>query len=237
MIGFLRLSAFVLIFAFVAGCASTSGHSGRSGTQKPYKIAGRWYTPRESAYRFEESGIASWYGRPFHGRKTANGETYNMYGMTAAHKTLPMGTYVRVENEESGKSAIVRINDRGPFVSGRIIDLSYKAAGMLGVRANGTAEVTIAALGSVSGDRLVKKDYSKGDFVLQVGSFKLKVNAIRLKKNLKSYYKKVYISRFYLDGSAYYRVRVGNYKSLAAVKRARKAFSFPGTGSPFIVAK
>ncbi|MCI5166416.1 MAG: septal ring lytic transglycosylase RlpA family protein, partial [Candidatus Electrothrix sp. GM3_4] len=93
----------------------------RPGTQRPYVIKGQSYHPVSSAEGYEETGFASWYGDPFHGRKTANGETYDMYGVTAAHKTLPMNTMLLVKNLTNGKTATVRINDRGPFVDGRII--------------------------------------------------------------------------------------------------------------------
>ena len=94
------------------------------GTQRPYVINGITYIPIPTAQGYEEQGKASWYGEPFHGRKTANGETYNMYGDTAAHKTLPMDTVLLVKNLENDKSTVVRINDRGPFVQERIIDLT-----------------------------------------------------------------------------------------------------------------
>lgn len=93
-------------------------------------------------------GVASYYGKDFHGRKTANGETFDMYGLTAAHKTLPLGTRVRVTNMANGKSVIVKINDRGPFVAGRILDLSFEAAKRLGMIASGTADVQITILTS-----------------------------------------------------------------------------------------
>lgn len=120
---------------------------------KPYKIDGIWYYPKEDP-GYVETGLASWYGDPFHGRKTANGETYNMNLMTAAHKTLPMPTDVRVTNLENGRSIVVTINDRGPFVHGRIIDLSRRAAQLLGVIRNGTAKVRVEALDSSNGDNI-----------------------------------------------------------------------------------
>lgn len=116
------------------------------GTQRPYVIEGQTYYPIPSAQGYEESGLASWYGDPFHGRKTANGETYNMYGVTAAHKTLPMNTMLLVKNLTNGRTATVRINDRGPFVDGRIIDLSYTTAKNLDILRNGTEKVQITAL-------------------------------------------------------------------------------------------
>lgn len=110
---------------------------------KPYQIKKQWYYPMTHVNYFEQRGIASWYGKKFHGRKTSNGETYNMYAISAAHKTLPLGTYVKVYNLENKKCLTVRINDRGPFIKGRIIDLSYGAARRLGVVQKGTANVFI----------------------------------------------------------------------------------------------
>ena len=115
-------------------------------TQRPYVIEDQTYYPIPTAEGYEETGLASWYGDPFHGRKTANGETYDMYGVTAAHKTLPMDTMLLVKNLANDKTTIVRINDRGPFVDGRIIDLSYSTAKELGIVRNGTEKVQIIAL-------------------------------------------------------------------------------------------
>ncbi len=122
-------------------------------TQRPYVIEGRKYYPIPSAEGYEETGLASWYGDPFHGRKTANGETYDMHGVTAAHKTLPMNTMLLVKNLANGKTATVRINDRGPFVDGRIIDLSYTTARELGIYRRGTGKVQIVALCAAGEDK------------------------------------------------------------------------------------
>lgn len=118
----------------------------RYGNPTSYKVFGKRYTTLKSAKGFRESGLASWYGTKFHGRRTSSGEPYDMYAMTAAHKSLPLPTYVEVKNLDNGRSAIVRVNDRGPFHRGRIIDLSYAAAVKLGVNTKGTARVTIRAL-------------------------------------------------------------------------------------------
>ena len=99
-----------------------------SGPNKPYEVLGQSYTPVAADRPFEERGLASWYGRKFHGRSTANGEVYDMYAMTAAHRTLPIPSYVRVRNPANGREVVLRINDRGPFVGGRVVDLSYTAA-------------------------------------------------------------------------------------------------------------
>ncbi len=103
------------------------------GPNKPYEVFGVAYTPLAANAALSEQGLASWYGRKFHGRRTANGEVYDMYAMTAAHRTLPLPSYARVSNPANGRSVIVRVNDRGPFVKGRVIDLSYAAALKLGV--------------------------------------------------------------------------------------------------------
>ena len=100
----------------------------KPATQKSYKVMGKWYHPVAQSDGFTQKGKASWYGKKFHGRKTANGERYDMYGLSAAHKTLPLGTWVRVNNRDNDRTLDVRLNDRGPFVRGRIIDLSYGAA-------------------------------------------------------------------------------------------------------------
>ena len=152
------LSAFVLI-SLLAGCgapanrANTYEQQGRQtaagGIYKigtPYQIMGSWYYPRENP-NYDEVGIASWYGPKFHGRRTANGEIFDMNLLTAAHPTLPMPVRARVTNLENGKSIIVRINDRGPFAKDREIDLSRKAAEVLGFRDKGTTRVRVQYLG------------------------------------------------------------------------------------------
>lgn len=119
---------------------------GRAVVGKPYKINGRWYKPRRQP-NYNKSGIASWYGPNFHGRKTANGEIYDQTALSAAHPTLPLPSYVRVTNENNGRSVIVRVNDRGPFHKTRIIDLSYRTAELLGTRAGGIAKVRVKFIG------------------------------------------------------------------------------------------
>lgn len=112
------------------------------GANKPYEVLGKNYTPETRDVPIRETGLASWYGKKFHGRRTASGELYNMYAMTAAHPTMPLPSYARVRNPKNGREIIVRINDRGPFHAGRIIDLSYTAAVKLGVQ-NGVAPVEV----------------------------------------------------------------------------------------------
>jgi len=112
---------------------------------KPYQISGTWYYPKED-FEYDETGIASWYGTKFHGRDTANGEVYDMNALTAAHRTLPMPSFVRVTNLENGRSLILRVNDRGPFARGRIIDISRRGAQLLGFQKQGTARVRVQVM-------------------------------------------------------------------------------------------
>lgn len=119
---------------------------GRDLTGKPYKVKGKWYVPKEDK-NYDRSGLASWYGSAFHGRLTANGEVYDQYHLSAAHPTFPLPSYARVTNLENGDSVIVRVNDRGPYHPGRIIDLSNKAAEMLEVQNKGTAKVRVQYVG------------------------------------------------------------------------------------------
>jgi rare lipoprotein A len=116
----------------------------QGGPNKPYRVLGRNYTPESRDVPLREQGLASWYGRKFHGRQTASGEIYDMHAMTAAHKTMPLPSYARVRNPANGREIVVRVNDRGPFVAGRVIDLSYAAAMKLGV--SGVAPVEVERL-------------------------------------------------------------------------------------------
>lgn len=123
-------------------------HSKSNGTFKvgnAYKVKGRWYKPKET-YSFTQTGVASWYGPNFHGKKTANGETFDMYELTAAHKTLQLPSLLRVTNLANGKTIVVRVNDRGPFSNGRILDLSKRSAQLLGFERQGTTRVKIQLL-------------------------------------------------------------------------------------------
>jgi rare lipoprotein A len=113
---------------------------------RPYAVFGVNYTPLAEARGYRERGVASWYGKKFHGRRTSSGEPYDMYAMTAAHKTLPLPTYLRVRNLENGRAVVVRVNDRGPFLHNRLVDLSYAAAWKLGIVGTGTGIVEVEAL-------------------------------------------------------------------------------------------
>jgi rare lipoprotein A len=149
------LAALGLALALGA-CGSSRGIPGPTGTPyrgymvgQPYQISGRTYYPRED-FDYDRTGTASWYGSDFHGRRTANGETYDMNAMTAAHPTLPMPTIVRVTNLDNGRSVIVRVNDRGPFAEDRIIDMSRAGARELGFENKGLARVRVTVLREAS---------------------------------------------------------------------------------------
>ncbi|MDR3449099.1 MAG: septal ring lytic transglycosylase RlpA family protein [Alphaproteobacteria bacterium] len=131
------------------GGSQTSGEGGIYKVGQPYQIDGEWYYPKED-FSYDETGIASWYGADFHGLRTANGEVYNKNELTAAHKTLPLPTLARVTNLDNGRSIVVRINDRGPYSSGRIIDMSQRAAQLLGFEQQGTAKVRVQVLADES---------------------------------------------------------------------------------------
>ncbi|MGA7644479.1 MAG: septal ring lytic transglycosylase RlpA family protein [Syntrophobacteraceae bacterium] len=160
-------------------------------TQKPYQINGIWYYPLSSAEGYVEDGLASWYGPGFHSRRTACGEPYDMWAATAAHKTLPLGTYVKVTNLGNGKTTVLRINDRGPFVAGRIIDLSAKGAEDLGCRMKGLARVRVEAVQYATPQVVGNATYWKvdpvpsfryGQFAVQIGAFRDQAKAYRLKE-------------------------------------------------------
>jgi len=175
---------------------------------KPYKVLGKWYIPYKKVKKYSRIGIASWYGKKFHGRKTSNGEIYNMHKISAAHKTLPLGSYVNVCNLENNKNIIVRINDRGPFVDNRIIDLSYAAAKRIGMANQGTAKVKVDL---IPASLIRKKEKSSFEcFTVQVGAFKSKKNANELMSKLHKAYGNVHYQKIIgNNGSPIYRVYIG----------------------------
>jgi rare lipoprotein A len=215
------------------------------GKPKPYRVGKTWYQPIPDAKGFSQTGTASWYGKKFHGRKTSSGETYNMYAMTAAHKTLPFGTYLRVRNLDNDKQIVVKVNDRGPFVRSRIIDLSYTAADKLDMLGTGTASVKIVALGKTRSSPDKKEttvtfepvDYYKGNFTFQVGAFRDKNNALRLKEKLDQTYKNAHITPYDNGQEILYRVRVGKASSLEQANEYEKILIQNGFKDIFIIAE
>jgi len=154
-----------------------------------YTVLGKQYTVLAKAKNFKQVGLASWYGNDFHGRKTASGEKYDMHEFTAAHKTLPIPCYARVTNQENGKSVIVKINDRGPFHSSRILDVSKGAAAQLGMLKKGTVKIKLEVISSADDERSViaaNEPAATPQFFVQVGSFSSEGNALNLQSKLSS---------------------------------------------------
>ena len=220
------------------GCSLTgSGSGGTSGVSKgprgtrPYTVKGKTYHPLLSAKGFREEGIASWYGPGFQGKKTANGERYDMHGMTAAHKLLPFGTKLKVTSKTNGRSIIVRINDRGPFVADRVIDLTKAGAEKIGMLGTGTAPVTLETVGAVSG---LSEGNLTGRFYVQVGAFANKSNAERLVGKLKGQGRGG--RTYYADQVGFWRVQAGPYPSLNDAENAADSLQseYP---SNFVVAE
>lgn len=218
----MKLFFLVLISLLLVACADTGRYSQRHDSKpeyisadidfkdvepqyepylpasmRPYTVLGKSYTPLKTGKGYSNTGIASWYGKKFHGHLTANGEIYNMFTMTAAHKTLPLPSFVRVTNLNNGRQAVVRVNDRGPFHQNRIIDLSYAAAMKLGVLDTGTAKVKVDVLhvdqnGLLTVGNQVKpiieNPVSENRVFIQVAALSDRIKAQRLAKGLKEQY-------------------------------------------------
>jgi len=212
---------------------------GKVKTGSPYQVAGVWYYPLASNERYDRTGIASWYGKKFQGRKTANGERYDMYGMTAAHTTLPMPSRVRVTNLANGRSIIVRINDRGPFVKNRIIDLSYAAAKALGYVEQGTTRVrvqTIDAQGRTANThpREHKRErIIQGQIFIQLAAYRSFEHANQLRQDLLPDYPSVDIVHSHHDDL--YRVRLGPFSNEWHSKKIQAQLKDEGYAHPMIV--
>ncbi len=191
----------------------------RSGNPSSYTVLGRTYHVMSDSRGYKERGVASWYGTKFHGKRTSSGETYSMYAMTAAHKTLPLPTYVRVTNLKNGREVIVKVNDRGPFHDNRIIDLSYAAAIKLGVTGTGTGLVEVEALDPTRGmPRPTRNNIAiKGNatLFLQVGAFIDRNNAEKLAERIRgSINNKVRIQMVPSYAKTVYRVQVGPMRTI-----------------------
>lgn len=192
---------FFIVALFVSSCAMSSYR------QQPY------------AAGYVERGVASWYGEDFHGRPTSSGEIYNMYDLTAAHKLMPLGTIAKITNLENDQSVVVKINDRGPFIEGRIIDLSYSAAREIGMAEKGLSRVEI---------KVMKWGENLTDFTVQVGSFEMEENALKLKAKLNRKYKDVHVKPIEVKDKQYFRVRVGSTKDIRHAERLAEKLSEEG---------
>lgn len=234
----MKRAILILIALSLASCGMPSAPqpSGQGGVYKvgsPYKVNGIRYVPRENP-GYDRTGIASWYGKQFHGKRTANGERYDMYALSAAHPTLPLPSLVRVTNLQNGRSIVVRVNDRGPFARGRIIDLSFRSAQLLGFVKQGTARVrvTFVGKGATTGttassppprpaQQVAYKRPDEVTFVpvvassiyVQVGAFSEYGNADRLRARL-SHIGRTWVKTVSVDGGPMHRVRIGPLSSV-----------------------
>lgn len=274
----LRLIFYGLISLWLAGCASTPGGGNTAppganvdlssippavpkdeplseyGNPPSYTVFGETYYPMSEARArgFTQTGKASWYGRKFHGQRTSSGDTYNMFRMTAAHKTLPLPSYVQVTNLRNDKQVIVRVNDRGPFHGDRIIDLSYVAALKLGIVQNGTAKVRITTISAEKDDRkthttrTATADKAAGPIsnaspsnnssaaaasamYLQVGAFSQRGNAVQMSGQLRHMgLSDVATTTTHSNGQTLYRVRVGPFSSTTSRRAVRRRLALQG---------
>ena len=218
----------------------------RYGNPASYAVFGKRYYVMNSSENYVERGIASWYGTKFHGERTSSGEAYDMYAMTAAHKSLPLPTYVQVRNLQNDRSVIVKVNDRGPIVNNRIIDLSYSAAKKLGITGNGTGMVEVRAINPqkpvskpVVASTTVpasQESINQAQLYLQVGAFQSRQNAERLRTRLGD----LVISDIgILDGyekqKLIYRVRIGPLASVDEADRMADKLSTYGFSDSRII--
>lgn len=208
---------------------STPRSKGPRGTA-PYTVMGKTYYPLLTANGYREDGVASWYGNDFHGKATSNGERYDMYGLTAAHKLLPFGTMLRVINLDNGKEVTVRVNDRGPFVKDRIIDLTYTGAERIGMLGTGTARVRLETFGFVPG---MQNNELTGRFYVQIGAFSQEQNASKLAATMNK--RGLAARNVYAPNVFFWRVQIGPYNTLSEAERATERMSgeYPGA---FVIA-
>ncbi|MFH1487314.1 MAG: septal ring lytic transglycosylase RlpA family protein [Pseudomonadota bacterium] len=214
-------------------------------TPPSYEVNGQRYYPLPDAEGFVQYGKASWYGRDFQGRPTSSGEIYDMYGESAAHKTIPLGTYVKVQNLSNGKEIVVKVNDRGPFVKGRVIDLSYAAGKELDMIGQGVVDAKVTALGREVEQSASKKDAQplveyqdpkRGEFTIQVGAFQSKTNAERLADRLKVLFDYVNVTTTADEKrTTLYRVHVSKSETLDQAGEIEKRLENMGFTEAFVV--
>ncbi|HEV3278837.1 MAG TPA: septal ring lytic transglycosylase RlpA family protein [Terriglobia bacterium] len=227
-----RALAAALTAALSCGCVHRHHHQQAGNNPPPAPTAGQPRAGNQPAAPIVqgEKGLASWYGHPYHGRPTSSGEIYNMYAMTAAHRTLPFGTQVRVHDLDNGQAVEVRINDRGPFVDGRIIDLSYSAAKAMGMLGAGVARVQLEILNPA-----VLK--TPGIFAVQVGAFRERSNADRLRDRIAERFQPVIIQSFDRGDGLYHRVRVGQESTEEAAQELGRQLQQAGLATDVFVVR
>jgi rare lipoprotein A len=215
----------------------------RQGNGSPYTVRGVTYHLADIRNGFEETGIASWYGLKFHGELTSNGERYNMYAMSAAHKHLPLPSYVRVTNLENGKTVIVRVNDRGPFHKGRVIDLSYAAATKLGYADKGTARVKVELIKLPMPGNALAQHAAADNFedkiahFIQVAAFSSRASAEAVSREIaaKAGTDKVFIASYENKSVSVHRVRLGPFADEHSAQRALRQLRLNGYQSAQII--
>ncbi len=214
-----------------------------AGGNKPYVVFKKKYYPLASAAHYRERGIASWYGKKFHGKRTSNGEQYNMYAMSAAHKTLPLPSYARVRNLNNGKTVVVRVNDRGPFLHNRLIDLSYAAAARLGIVGTGTGLVEVEGIDPSTPETTAVSEHASATnganptLYVQAGAFTDADNAERLRERLvRARFSPVHIMREARGAETFHRVRIGPLRSIEESDRIIAGVARAGIADDAIVA-
>ncbi|GMR21400.1 MAG: septal ring lytic transglycosylase RlpA family protein [Gammaproteobacteria bacterium] len=207
---------------------------------KPYVVFGKTYYPLMHAQGYRKKGVASWYGKKFHGKPTSSGERYNMYKMSAAHKTLPLPSFARITNLKNDKSIIVRVNDRGPFLHNRLIDLSYAAADRLGIIKTGTGLVEVEALTADTGTTTTIDTpvaaHTDARLFLQVGAFGERSNALRMKQVLQDMQiPSVFIQDISDNQHGVFRVRIGPLQNIAESDRISERLRSQGIREAHII--
>ena len=218
----------------------------RYGNPPSYVVNGERYFTRMSSRGYADRGIASWYGAKFHGRRTSSGEPYDMYQMTAAHRTLPLPTYLEVTNLVNDRRAVVRVNDRGPFHPDRVLDLSYAAAAKLGIVETGTAEVSVRAIDPTDPNPLPVRDDGPAfgaagglrALYVQAGAFRSLANAEHLKLRLQSHVgAKAALTEVSQGDKSLFRVRIGPIPTVAEAEGLAARLSTVGISNPRIIAE
>lgn len=218
----------------------------RGGNKSPYTVFGKRYYVMSSSHGYVETGTASWYGKKFHGHKTSNGEIYDMYQMSAAHKSLPIPTYVRVTNLANDKQVIVRVNDRGPFHGSRLIDLSYAAASKLDMLKQGTAWVRIEAIDPRAWQRpsnvvavtTPQPEQNVAGRYLQVGAYSNRTSALQVESKLRDAFNQLAVitrTGSMSDGKTIYRVQLGPLQSTSSLAELINRLEQLGYSNPRLV--